>query len=131
MSLGKSLSRKIPFTASIYTAELSAILYGLKYINEIEPPKCLIITDSLSAVMGMKQIYPSHPILIYIKAEIHTIAQKGITLGVLWVPSHTGIEGNEKADILTKAAISSPESVNIEETVHLDLKSYIKSVMQN
>lgn len=40
------------------------------------------------------------------------ITQGGITFGVLWVPSHNGIKGKERADILAKAAITSPESVN-------------------
>jgi len=39
----------------------------------------------------------------------------------MWVPSHTGITGNEEADLLANQAISSLESTEIKSLPYKDL----------
>jgi RNase H len=51
--------------------------------------------------------------------EIITIAkwlkEKDIQVSIRWVPSHSGIEGNEKADLLAKKTSKQPKSAQIDD----------------
>ena len=44
---------------------------------------------------------------------LHTLKQKNKSVTFCWIPSHIGIEGNEKVDSYAKDAISFPTSVKI------------------
>ena len=75
--------------ASICTAELLAIEAAIEYIWESSDEKFMIITDSLSSLQALKRQK-----LVW--AQGHCFC---------WVPSHIGIRGNERTDVLAKAAL--------------------------
>ena len=95
---------------SIMAAELFAICKAVEWVGLnaefIEKKDVVILTDSLSSLQTLEHWYKTN----YQTAvnqmigltEILTDMNFSITLQ--WVPSHVGIEGNEKADELAKAA---------------------------
>lgn len=80
----------------------------------------LIISDSLSALLAIEAPNPSYEI-IYQVHNITNSSQK--TMKFMWVPSHTGIPGNEKSDLLSNEAITSTSSSSIITLPYQDIKS--------
>merc|ERR1712082_195690 len=117
-----SLARRINNCASIFTAELTAILEALKHSQNINRNCVSIITDSKSSIQAIRKLYPQNPIIIKIQ-DIIKNSNKNFTL--CWVPSHIGIQGNEQADRLAVAATSN-ETIHQHENIRSDIKAYIK-----
>lgn len=117
---------KLSKYTSIYTAELYAILQALIYIRQDYNHHFLIITDSLSALKGMDQLYTTHPILQLIKNELQQIENDGKEIKFIWVPSHIGITGNEKADQAARDAIIDHNANIVLRTISTDFKSYLR-----
>lgn len=114
--------------ASIFTAETQAIKEALLSTNSTSTNNILIISDSLSALLAIEAPNPSNEIIY----QIHNIissTQKVIEF--MWVPSHTGIPGNEKADTLAKEAISSISSSSITTLPYQDIKRTINAHTTN
>ena len=64
-----------------------------------------------------------------IRNTLHKLKQRNVDVNLCWIPSHIGIEGNEKADRLAKEAVNLPrltEQLPIE-----DYLVYIKRVVKN
>jgi hypothetical protein len=83
--------------ASIFTAETQAIKEAIMFGKSTLSNKILIISDALSALLAIEAQNPSNEIIYQIH-NIITSTHKVIEF--MWVPSHTGIPGNEKVDIL-------------------------------
>ena len=62
-----------------------------------------IFTDSKSAVFELKKLYPTNTIAKEILDEISKRKQNNYIF--VWIPSHSGIPGNEKADVLAKKSL--------------------------
>jgi len=65
----------------------------------------LIISNSLSALLALENPYPKDEIVQSIQENLSNSRKK---IEFLWVPSHTGIIGNELADKTANEAITSP-----------------------
>ena len=122
---------KLPANSSTFTGEIYALLQALKFINNHDNRRTIIITDSLSAISGIKQMYPSNPILKLIKEELSLVQENNKSVTFIWVPSHIGIRGNEQADRSARDAISNPNSILVTTSLHTDLKHYMKKLIQN
>ena len=98
---------KLPDVASVFTSELYAIYQVLKHIRRHRYNRCLIVTDSASSMMALRcQVNPS-ALVTRILELLTTTCSQGGEVKLLWVPSHVGIEGNEKADGAARAAARS------------------------
>jgi len=62
-------SFKLPSTCSIYTAEAVAILLAIKYINKNENDKYIILSDSLSSIISIKNKFNPSDIAIKNRLE--------------------------------------------------------------
>jgi hypothetical protein len=92
-------------STSIYTAELYAIILAYKFVKRLHHDNFLIISDSMSSLLAIKN-NNTHPFvteMLQCHTELYNNSNKMVTL--LWVPSHTGIRGNEQADKAAKAAL--------------------------
>ena len=115
--LNINLSLRISDNTAIATAELKAIHVALQKVKRLtEKGYCpysanvVICTDSLSAAEALEsnKNNTSRPDIVQ---SIHMLCQHlksscNTTIGVLWIPSHVGILGNDKADTLAKQALN-------------------------
>ena len=103
VALGKTSSTiyraRLHDGASSTVAELLAILLALKHIL-LSSTNTVIISDSMSALQSLSSKTPEYSILAN-RAQrlLLKLQKKGTVVSFLWVPSHIGLLGNERADI--------------------------------
>ena len=98
-------SKRLPDKASIFTAELEAIVSALRYIKiTAKNNKFVVFGDSKSALQALlcKWDHPTVQIIMRFLVFLHTVHK---TVIFCWLPSHMGISGNERADSAAKAAL--------------------------
>ena len=81
---------------TVYSTELFALLKALKHRTS---NKTLICTDSLSVVNALKSLHPKNNMIQQIQDKLR---DPNIQTTIMWIPSHTGIRGNEEAFVLKK-----------------------------
>ena len=81
---------------------------ALDYIKDANLSKVLIFSDSLSVLQSINNCKLDNPLVQDILLRFQNMSSKHIIL--CWPPSHTGIKGNEKADIEAKSALLLPPS---------------------
>lgn len=124
-----SLKRRLREPASVFDAELLAIMLAVEYINNCSPNSFIIASDSMSVLLALENniISTKASLLMYrcrtLLARLNNLHYK-ITL--LWVPAHYGIDGNEKADELAKLASS--EDMAIVSSDALNWSSHLSQI---
>lgn len=119
------VSYKLPSICSIHTGELFAIYKSL-CSSFIPGQKLAILTDSLSSIESIDNIYSKNPLVQQILERCHTLkAKENISTTIIWIPSHIGITGNEAADQAANQARTSELPVT-QIQLHTDLKNAIK-----
>ena len=118
--------------ASIYTAELYAIHDAIEYsaTHAAEYETITIHSDSRSAIQALSSPSQQYPLIQQIQNTI-IMSTKSFTL--CWVPSHVGVEGNERADELAKTSIHlpiTPLSIPRSDYINL-LKLHVRSTWQS
>ena len=111
---------------SIYTAELVAIREAMKYVRTNGWRKALICTDSLSAVKALKTSYTDHPVLQDILDINHDLVCAEYECTLVWIPGHSGIAGNVRADYWARKAHEKPNVTN----VSVGYREYVPAVQQ-
>jgi ribonuclease HI len=94
---------------SIYTAECYAIYQALLYLKSLNSKhnKFLILSDSLSVLNSLENTckYDVNYLILFIKHLLFILNGCDKIIHFLWVPSHCGITGNEKADAATRGPL--------------------------
>ncbi len=109
-------SRRLPDGISIFTAELVTLLWALWWVEERGLGKIILCTDSLSALMalGAGEGGRTRPDIVgEILMMVFKLERQGCSVAFLWVPAHTGVEGNEVADRAARTS-SGRESVDLQ-----------------
>ena len=107
----KTIKGRLHKFASIFTAELTAILLAIKEICSSQSnhsTNYTIYADSQSVLKTITNIYSSHPIVTEIHKWLYRTSVRKKNINFCWIPSHIGIAGNEKADNAAKAGAESP-----------------------
>ena len=91
----------------IFTSELYAILMSLNYVYDTNYDiyKLAVCVDSKSVLQTIENwnFCSSRSDLVFeIRFLVHILSIKGIEVSFVWIPSHVGIRGNERADLLAK-----------------------------
>ena len=112
---------------SIYSVEMVGIITALRWVEEVQPLKSIICTDSMSVLQSFEGTSSRDDLILEIKYLLANIRNLGIIVQFCWVPAHIGIKGNEMADKIAKKAL---------EKEHIDIKVPLgkgeaKSIIKN
>ncbi|KZC13179.1 hypothetical protein WN55_05512 [Dufourea novaeangliae] len=122
--------RSINHSASVFTAECIALNDAFDITLEHQGHRFLIFSDSLSTLQALQ----SPKIDVKINSYILDIKKKynqfhcnsnNRSINLYWIPSHTGIQGNEDVDQAAKSATYS-DSIAIPHIPYTDLYEKIK-----
>ena len=58
----------------------------------------LIFADSLSSVKAIGELATKNQLVQRIQLGIHRIIENGKEVTLLWIPGHSGVAGNDRAD---------------------------------
>lgn len=105
------LNFKCPSFASVFTGEAIAILEALSYILSHKLNKSVILSDSKSCLQAILsnqfRCKTKYPFILKIKELLFICHSQDIQVVLAWIPSHSGISGNETVDLWAKDATSS------------------------
>ena len=98
------ISMRLPDSASVFTAEVWAIIKALEQIKMSTASKYIVFTDSLSCLQALHHMKLEHPLIgMVIRKCLFKYCQKKTVF--CWVPSLTGIRRNEKTDSAAKVGV--------------------------
>ncbi|KAK4328568.1 hypothetical protein Pmani_001044 [Petrolisthes manimaculis] len=123
---------RLPSVMSIFTAELSAILYAIQVIFTLPQPSFTIYSDSCSALQALCNFNSPHPLVLAILEWLVLLGRRGRKVTFCWVPAHVGVDGNERADALAKAVVSNSRPPAGHHPVPaVDLRPYIDAAIRS
>ena len=126
-------SKRLPDKASIFTAELEAIVSALRYIKITgKNNKFVVLGDSKSVLQALLSKWDHHTVQIIMRflVFLHTVHK---TVIFCWLPSHMGISGNERADSAAKAALQKDVSnclISYTDAYHY-ISQYVRDLWQS
>ncbi len=96
---------RLPDKSSIFSAELRAILLALDCADVSWKTQFILFSDSLSSLQAIHNLKTDHPIVRQVLERHNRLSLSGKEMIFCWLPSHTGITGNDRADNAAKAAL--------------------------
>ncbi|XP_018359988.1 PREDICTED: uncharacterized protein LOC108759173 [Trachymyrmex cornetzi] len=104
--LGISIAHKLPAQTSIFSAELWAIYQATLLARDCGHNNTTIFSDSKNALdaISNNKYFQRNYIIYYIKQSILNASKEGTNIALFWIPSHSGITGNETIDSIAKDA---------------------------
>ncbi len=94
---------------SVFTTELLAIILALQWIEEVQPERTVICSDSMAALTSLLsgKSEARQDLVFEVLQSLFRIRQLRIEVNCLWVPAHVGVDGNEEVDLLAESIKSS------------------------
>ena len=114
-------SAKLSSSASMYTAELTAIIDAMNMAYHTSQKSFVIYSDSKSALESLNNYNPSHPLVQKAQEWLVRISCQHKSVSFCWIPAHVGILGNERADRKAKIACNQRE-INVKAVPSFDMK---------
>ena len=94
-------NQDLPNESSIYTAEVIAIDKAMNHITNHKSSKFIFYSDSKSVLKALQSKDSSTPLITILLDKMNTLS-KNNSIILTWIPSHIGIQGNERADRAAK-----------------------------
>lgn len=119
----------LPKGTSVYTGELMAIYKALLYIANLQSSISVVCTDSLSSLQSISQLFADNALVQLIQQTLYQLQTYKKKVTLVFVPSHTGIPGNERADAAAREAASpeNPDCSFVNIAIHSDVVSYARN----
>ena len=127
----EELQFNLPEYYCVFRCETFAILQALKFIERSSDLLFVIMSDSLSAIEAVTSVNKFDHITQEIQETLFSLRERGKKITIVWVPSHMGIEGNDRADLLAKSACSLPVPEAPIPVYYKDLKNLITISVKN
>jgi hypothetical protein len=83
---------------------MCAIHFACNLINFKPMGANITLTDSLASIEGLRSTkisYQTNDMLFRTRRSLNYLEGLGYTITLMWMPSHVGIQGNERTDVLT------------------------------
>ncbi|XP_055858922.1 retrovirus-related Pol polyprotein from type-1 retrotransposable element R1 isoform X1 [Episyrphus balteatus] len=111
-SLNISKSFRLPNFASVFQAELLAFKEACKLLRVYpnQSQNTAILTDSQAAIKAIDSVTTSSKLVQQCREEL-SLLSGSLTITLIWIPGHSGFEGNEKADELARQGSALHESL--------------------
>ena len=95
----RQLSKRLPYNITIFAAEPTAISLALNYYQHMGPVHhdVVVYSDSISCLQAIEDENTDNPFICHIMNLLWLLSDKGAHTHFCWIPSHCGIEGNEKS----------------------------------
>lgn len=124
---------KLPPESTVFTGECFGLYKSIEYVLIFKLKQTVVFSDSKSALEALCKFSfhksnHNFPLIFECKKMLHECFLKGLQITFVWVPSHCGILGNEKSDILANDAVSSGDMFPYKNFCH-DLVSLTKSFL--
>lgn len=117
---------------SVFSCEATAILEALKIVkNSSIKQKYIIYTDSKSCLTAIVNDTNNTPVIKEIKLLIITLIEHKYNLQLIWIPSHQGITGNDKADLEAKNATNESIICDSISSSIFDLRKHVRYKIKN
>ena len=127
----RQLSKRLPDNSTIFAAEAKAISMALNYYQHMGPVHhdVVVYSDSMSCLQAIEGEDTENPFICHIMNLLWSLSDKGTRVRFCWVPSHCGIDGNERVDQLAKETLG--QDIEPLASVHYtDLKPLVNSYIQ-
>ena len=127
----RQLSKRLPDNSSIFAAEATAISLALNYYQHMGSVHhdVVVYSDSMSCLQAIEGEDTENPFICHIMNLLWSLSDKGTRVRFCWVPSHCGIDGNERVDQLAKETLD--QDIDPLASVHYtDMKPLVNSYIQ-
>jgi len=89
-----------------YSAELYTIKLALLHIPKMHYHSHILFSNSMSSLQAVASKRMEHPIILDIFIHYNNLLSKNHNLIFCWIPSHSGIKGNTRADQEAQLALN-------------------------
>ena len=95
----RQLSKRLPYNITIFAAEPTAISLALNYYQHMGTVHhdVVVHSDSMSCLQAIEDEDTDNPFICRSMNLLWLLSDKGAHAHFYWIPSHCGIEGNEKS----------------------------------
>ncbi|XP_061729235.1 uncharacterized protein LOC133534169 [Cydia pomonella] len=100
----KALKLALSKYCTVYQAELLAICKATEVILDHRASSFGVYSDSMAALETVTNHSCLHPLAVKSRDNMRTISLQNKVVTLFWIKAHAGLEGNERADQLAKAA---------------------------
>jgi len=88
------------------SVQLYALVLAINVVRHSREQNFIIFSDSKSSLEAISNFQIEVDLVQKFTKEYTLLSNNGKNILLCWIPSHTGIRGNEKADTAAKAALS-------------------------
>ncbi|XP_037563117.1 uncharacterized protein LOC119443354 [Dermacentor silvarum] len=112
-ALHRSGGCRLLFAASSTAAEVAGLHLATDLLVENPPDSpAVILCDSRTALLALRRPEAASLGVALLAVKIRALVSSGLKLSLQWLPSHVGVQGNEEANALVKAAHHAPVPVS-------------------
>ena len=124
-------SKRLADNSTIFAAEATATSLALSYYQHMGPVHHVVVvhSDSMSCLQAIEDEDTENPFICHIMNLLWSMSDKGKRGRFCWVPSHYGIDGNERVDQLAKETLD--QDIDPLANIHYtDMKPLVNSYIQ-